>query len=158
MSEIGATIQEVMESYEVEIGGKFLPVKAIRNITGHDIRQYQIHGGKQVPFVKNDYRDKMEEGEVFAIETFGSTGRGVLHDDVGPQFLFQSCSMELRSNSQQVGIYGYGRNEDVSSANVRLSSAKSLLKTIDANFGSLVFCRRYLERLGVKNYHLGVSD
>ena len=83
MSEIGAASQEVMESYEVEIGGKSFPVKAIRNITGHDIRQYQIHGGKQVPFVKNDYRDKMEEGEVFAIETFGSTGRGALHDDVG---------------------------------------------------------------------------
>lgn len=154
MSDIGAAIQEVMESYEVEIGGKSFPVKAIRNITGHDIRQYQIHGGKQVPFVKNDYRDKMEEGEVFAIETFGSIGRGVLHDDVSLDY----AVLWVCSNPQQVGIYGYGRNEDVSSANVRLSSAKSLLKTIDTNFGSLVFCRRYLERLGVKNYHLGVSN
>ena len=59
---------------------------------------------------------------------------------------------------QQVGIYGYGRNEDISSTNLRLSSAKALLKTIDANFGTLVFCRRYLERLGVKSYHLGVSN
>ena len=143
-----------MESYEVEIAGKSFPVKAVRNITGHDIRQYQIHGGKQVPFVKNDYRDKMEEGEVFAIETFGSTGRGVLHDDVGLYYMVSGVC----SNSRQVGVYGYGRNEDTSSANVRLSSAKSLLKTIDANFGSLVFCRRYLERLGVKNYHLGVSN
>lgn len=57
----------------------------------------------------------------------------------------------------QVGIYGYGRNAKVSGANLHLSSAKSLLKTIDANFGTLVFCRRYLERLGVKNYHLGVG-
>ena len=57
-----------------------------------------------------------------------------------------------------MGVYGYGRNADVSGANLHLSSAKSLLKTIDANFGTLVFCRRYLERLGVKNYHLGVSD
>ena len=95
-----------MESYEVEIGGKPFPVKAIRNITGHDIRQYQIHGGKQVPFVKNDYRDKMEEGEVFAIETFGSTGRGVLHDDVGLDY----AVLWVCSNPQQVGIYGYGRN------------------------------------------------
>ena len=57
-----------------------------------------------------------------------------------------------------MGIYGYGRNDDVSGANLRLSSAKALLKTIDANFGTLVFCRRYLERLEVKNYHLGVSN
>lgn len=83
MSEIGASIQEVMESYEVEINGKSYPVKAVRSITGHDIKQYQIHGDKQVPFVKNSSRQKMEEGEVFAIETFGSTGRGYLTDDVG---------------------------------------------------------------------------
>jgi methionyl aminopeptidase len=59
---------------------------------------------------------------------------------------------------QKVGVYGYGRNENMSGANLRLSSAKSLLKTIDANFGSIVFSRRYLERLGVKNYLLGVSN
>lgn len=88
MSDIGAAIQEVMESYEVEIAGKSRPVKAIRNITGHDILRYRIHGDKQVPFIRNDSRDKMEEGEIFAIETFGSTGRGVLLDDVGgPLFL-----------------------------------------------------------------------
>jgi methionyl aminopeptidase len=82
MSDIGAAIQEVMESYEVDICGKIFPVKSIRNITGHDILQYHIHGGKQVPFVKNKNRDRMEEGEVFAIETFGSTGKGFLTDDV----------------------------------------------------------------------------
>jgi methionyl aminopeptidase len=44
----------------------------------------------------------------------------------------------------------------VSGASLHLASAKALLKTIDANFGTLVFSRRYLERLGVKNYLLGV--
>jgi len=138
MSDIGAAIQEVMESYEVEIGGKTFPVKAIRNISGHDIKRYHIHGDKQVPFVRNDSQDKMEEGEVFAIETFGSTGKGRVNDDIG--------------------VYGYGRNEEVSGKNLHLSSAKSLLKTIDSNFGTLVFCRRYLERLGVKSYHLGMRN
>ena len=66
MSDIGAAVQEVMESYEVEIRGKTFPVKAIRNLTGHDIKQYHIHGDKQVPFVKNTSRQKMEEGDVFA--------------------------------------------------------------------------------------------
>ncbi|RLL95624.1 hypothetical protein CFD26_102162 [Aspergillus turcosus] len=138
MSDIGAAIQEVMESYEVEIDGKVFPVKAVRNITGHDILRYHIHGGKQIPFIKNNNQQKMEEGEVFAIETFGSTGKGFLDDDFG--------------------VYGYGRNEHTSGATLRLSSAKSLLKTIDANFGSIVFSRRYLERLGVKNYHLGMKN
>jgi methionyl aminopeptidase len=82
VSHIGAAIQEVMESYEVEIKGKTYPVKAIRSLSGHDIKQYQIHGDKQIPFVKNNSKIRMEEGEIFAIETFGSTGRAYLRDGV----------------------------------------------------------------------------
>ncbi|KAH7330485.1 methionine aminopeptidase 2-like protein [Rhexocercosporidium sp. MPI-PUGE-AT-0058] len=137
MNEIGAAVQEVMESYEVELDGKLYPVKAIRSLTGHNILRYHIHGDKQVPFVKNNSSQKMEEGDIFAIETFGSTGKGYTRDDGN-------------------AVYGYGRNENVSGANLRLASAKSLLKTIDANFGTIVFNRRYLERLGVKSYHLGM--
>ena len=71
-----------MESYEVEIKGKTYPIKAIRNLSGHDIKQYKIHSDKQVPSVKNSSSTKMEEGEIFAIETFGSTGRGYTRDGV----------------------------------------------------------------------------
>ncbi|QSS63732.1 methionine aminopeptidase, partial [Histoplasma capsulatum] len=46
MSDIGAAIQEAMESYEVEIKGTTYPVKAIRNLNGHTIGQFEIHGGK----------------------------------------------------------------------------------------------------------------
>ena len=78
-----------MESYELELGGKTFPVKAIRNLNGHDIIQGSIHGGKSVPIVKSQDNTKMEEGEVFAIETFGSTGKGYVRDDV-------SCSSKMR--------------------------------------------------------------
>jgi methionyl aminopeptidase len=71
-----------MESYEVEINGKTYPVKPVRNISAHNIKHYQIHGGKSIPFIKNRDQTKMEEGEVFAIETFGTTGTGKLYDDV----------------------------------------------------------------------------
>ncbi len=127
-----------MESYEVELNRKTIPVKAVRNITGHNILRYKIHGDKQVPFIKTSTTQRMEEGDVFAIETFGSTGKGNLRDDVG--------------------VYGYGRKEHASTADLHQASAKSLLKTIDKNFGTLVFSRRYLERIGVKNYHLGMRS
>lgn len=127
-----------MESYEVELNGKTIPVKAIRGLTGHDILRYKIHGEKQVPFVKTKSNQRMEEGDVFAIETFGSTGRGRIRDDVG--------------------VYGYGRNEGMTPSGALSRPAKSLLKTIDDNFGTLVFSRRYLEHLGVKNYHLGMKS
>jgi methionyl aminopeptidase len=82
MSDIGAAIQEAMESYEVEINGTTYPVKAIRNLNGHSIEQHSIHGTKSVPIVKGGDQTKMEEGETFAIETFGSTGKGYVRDDV----------------------------------------------------------------------------
>lgn len=71
-----------MESYEVEVNGKTYPVKPVRNICAHNIHHYRIHGGKSIPFIKNNDQTKMEEGEIFAIETFGTTGCGKLHDDV----------------------------------------------------------------------------
>jgi len=75
-SEIGAAIQETIESYEVEIDGTVYPMKPIRNLNGHSISPYQIHGGKSVPIVKNSETHVMEEGEMYAIETFASTGKG----------------------------------------------------------------------------------
>lgn len=137
MSDIGAAIQEAMESYEVEIGGTTFPVKAIRNLNGHSIDQYSIHGGKSVPIVKGGDQTKMEEGETFAIETFGSTGKGYVRDD-----------METSH---------YAKKVDAPNVALRLSSAKSLLNTITKNFGTLPFCRRYLDRLGQEKYLLGVS-
>lgn len=137
VGEIGGVIQEVMESYEVEIDGTTYPVKSIRNLTGHTILPYSIHGTKAVPIVKSNDQTKMEEGDVFAIETFGSTGNGYVRDDGE--------------------VSHYAKVGDVSHVDLRLSSAKSLLNVINKNFGTLPFCRRYLDRLGQEKYLLGVS-
>lgn len=136
--EIGAAIQETMESYECEINGKTYPIKCIRNLNGHDIRQWQIHGGKSVPIVKSNDQTKMEEGEVFAIETFGSTGNGYVQDD------YETSHYAKRADAPKVGL-GIG-------------SAKKLLNVINKNFGTLPFCRRYLDRLGQEKYLLGLNS
>ena len=70
-----------MESYEVEIKGKVYPVKSIKNLQGHTIAPYHIHAGKSVPIVKSPSQVKMEEGELYAIETFASTGKGWIHEE-----------------------------------------------------------------------------
>lgn len=75
LGDIGAAIQEVMESYEVCIKGKTYKVKSVKNLCGHSIEPYKIHAGKSIPIVKKLDNTKMEEGELFAIETFGSTGK-----------------------------------------------------------------------------------
>ncbi|OAQ78176.1 methionine aminopeptidase 2 [Purpureocillium lilacinum] len=138
ISDVSAAIQEAMESYEVEIRGKLFPVKPVRDLCGHDIKRYRIHGEKTIPFVKNSNQTKMEEGEVFAIETFGSTGRGV-----------------TRTGD---GIYGYGLSYDAPrQVALPLNSANRLYKTIRENFDTIVFCRRYLDRLGCDRYLAGLN-
>ncbi|PKY02387.1 peptidase M24A, methionine aminopeptidase [Aspergillus campestris IBT 28561] len=139
ISDVSAAIQEVMESYEVEIRGHTFPVKPVRSLSGHDIKQYQIHGGKSIPFVRNNDQTKMEAGEIFAIETFGSTGRGTVIDGAG--------------------VYGYGRSADAPLKVITpLATARSLYKSINENFGSLVFSRHSLERLGVDRYLAGMNN
>lgn len=138
MSDIGAAIQEVMESYEITLNDKkTYQVKAIQNLNGHSIEQHQIHGRKSVPIVKGRDQTKMEEGEVFAIETFGSTGNGRVHDDLE--------------------VSHYGKRVDAPIVPLRVDSAKKLLAGITKNFGTLPFCRRYLDRLGHEKYLMGVS-
>ncbi|KAG7351510.1 methionine aminopeptidase [Nitzschia inconspicua] len=128
LCDIGEAIQEVMESYECELDGTTYPVKAIHNLNGHSIAPYQIHAEKSVPIVKNGCEEsvKMEEGEAYAIETFGSTGRGYVGEDM-------ECSHYMkRFHAPHVPL--------------RMQSSKKLLAHINKTFGTLAFCRRWLER------------
>ena len=125
LGEIGEAIQETMESYEVEIRGKTFKVKCIENLCGHSIGRYNIHAGKSVPIVKRDDNTKMEEGEQYAIETFGSTGKGQVWNDA-------DCSH-------------YMKNFTPPKKQVRNSQAAKLLDVIDREFGTLAFARKWLE-------------
>uniref|UniRef100_A0ACD6ADA0 Uncharacterized protein n=2 Tax=Avena sativa TaxID=4498 RepID=A0ACD6ADA0_AVESA len=138
LCDVGAAIQEVMESYEVEINGKVFQVKSVRNLNGHSIEPYRIHAGKSVPIVKGGEQTKMEEGELYAIETFGSTGKGFVREDL-------ECSH-------------YMKNFDVGHVPLRVAKAKQLLGTINNNFGTLAFCRRYLDRIGETKYLMALKN
>jgi len=62
LCEIGETVQETIESFEVEIDGKVYPCKSVHNLCGHSIEQYRVHGGKFVPNARgSDPNVKMEE-------------------------------------------------------------------------------------------------
>ncbi|KAJ6645835.1 Prolyl endopeptidase [Pseudolycoriella hygida] len=138
LCDIGAAIQEVMESYEIELDGKTYQVKSIRNLNGHSISPYRIHAGKTVPIVKGGESTRMEENEFYAIETFGSTGRGVVHDDMD--------------------VSHYMKNFDLQYVPIKLQSSKSLLNTINKNFGTLAFCKRWLDRAGATRYQMALKD
>lgn len=138
LPEIGAAIQEVMESYEVEINGKVFPVQCVKNLYGHSIEPHKIHAGKSVPLWSHGPQTRMEEGEVFAIETFGSTGRGKVVED-------GDCSH-------------YMREFDERPVNLRNAATKNLYRHINQHFGTLAFCRRWLDRTGADKHLMSLKQ
>mmetsp|Transcript_33270 Transcript_33270/g.60987 ORF Transcript_33270/g.60987 Transcript_33270/m.60987 type:complete len:549 (+) Transcript_33270:92-1738(+) len=137
-SEIGAAIQETIESYEIELNGKVLPVKPVRNLNGHSIAPYQIHGGKSVPITKNSESTIMEENEFYAIETFASCGKGYVVEDL-------DCSHYMKIfNAPHIPL--------------RVKSSKALLHAIEQNFGTLAFCRRWLDDAGQTRHLMALKN
>lgn len=68
VSEIGATVQGVIERYGL---------KPVRNLMGHGLGRYQIHiPGRSIPSVKTLAGYRLEEGELYAIEPFATTKEG----------------------------------------------------------------------------------
>ncbi|GAM17039.1 hypothetical protein SAMD00019534_002140 [Acytostelium subglobosum LB1] len=138
LCDIGAAIQEVMESHEIQLDGKTYPIKSVRNLNGHSIAPYVIHAGKTVPIVKGGEGTKMEEGEYYAIETFGSTGRGVVNEDL-------ECSH-------------YMKVHNAPHATIRLARSKQLFQHISRNYDTLCFARRWLDQAGEDKHILALKN
>lgn len=124
LGEIGKEIQEIIESYEIEIDKKIYKVKSTVDICGHQIGQYHIHAGKAVPNVKFPYYERMKVDEEYAIETFPTTGTG----RVTTSTIFSECSHFMINNPKLKGI------------------SKTLLNEYNKlynEFSTLAFCKRW---------------
>ncbi|WAI00237.1 type II methionyl aminopeptidase [Methanogenium organophilum] len=109
--ELGTAIQ-----HEIESRG-FRPVA---NLTGHGLSQYSLHGEPMIPNVAMTGGAVIEEGMVFAVEPFASTGTGMVSD--GTRTLIYS---------------------QIANRGVRLASAKRVLNQI-RDRRSLPFSKRWL--------------
>jgi len=50
--------------------------KPIRNLTGHEIKRYNLHAGLSIPNVPTRSSERLREGHIYAIEPFATTMRG----------------------------------------------------------------------------------
>ena len=135
LGEIGGVIEEVISSHEVTIRGTTYPIRPVRNLSGHTVAQGTIHAGKSVPLIRGRGEDgesdaeegheRMLEGEVYAIETFASTGQGMVIEN-------GECSHFALVPEQYAAL--------------RTQKAKALLAHIRKTFGTLPFCPRWLVR------------
>ncbi len=138
LRELGENIQEVMESYEIELDGKIKPILCVQNLCGHTIDQYKVHAGKSVPIVRGGPETRMEEGEIYAIETFGTTGKGYVHED-------GECSHYMKDYNQK-------------HVKLRHPISRQVLNYINDNHSTLAFCRRWVDDSGIKNSIIGINE
>jgi len=61
VSNIGEMVEKKIHSYDL---------KPISNLSGHQIRQYNLHAGKSIPSVKSNESGHFIKNEVYAIEPF----------------------------------------------------------------------------------------
>ena len=97
----------------------------IRNLAGHNLVKGSIHGDKCVPLVCEDSSERMEAGDIFAIETFATTGTG--YADPG-------------------GMTSHYALNPAAEYPPMCAEDERLLKHILRTFNTLPFCRRWLDR------------
>jgi methionyl aminopeptidase len=111
-NEIGAAIEDTIDDHGF---------KPVINLTGHMLTRGNLHGGTIIPNINTRHGDKIEEGQVFAIEPFATDGAGRVVDE---------------SNAM---IFKY-----IGDRPIRMKEARDILKYAKANFGSLPFAERWV--------------
>jgi methionyl aminopeptidase len=71
LGDVGHTIEKVIKEYGL---------KAVKNLSGHNLKKYRLHAGKTVPNVKKKGIGSVEVGEYYAIEPFATSGTGTVID------------------------------------------------------------------------------
>lgn len=112
VSDIGAAVNEVMSSYEVEIDGKTHRIKPVANLNGHSIGPYKIHAGITIPQVRNGDKTRMTDDTFYALETFATTGRGhVVERGECSHYMAESFPKIRLKNAKNLEIYETIKNK-----------------------------------------------
>ncbi len=114
--EVGAAIEETIRA------AGFKPVE---NLCGHSLGKNRIHAGLEIPNTgRGNY--VLKGGDVFAVEPFASTGRGVVREG-------EECEI--------FSLAVLGRK-------VRMPHSREVLEFVEKNYSTLPFARRWLVRAG----------
>lgn len=100
----------------------------------------------------------MEEDEFYAIETFGSTGRGYVHDDMETSHYMKNWDVSHVPLRYLPQVIVFRQKNSRCCSTFRLGKSKQLLNVINQNFGTLAFCRRWLDRLDQTKYLMALKD
>jgi methionyl aminopeptidase len=74
----GVAVDDLSRAIESAVHARGL--KPIRDLSGHSIQRYLLHAGKSIPNVSGLSTDRLEEGEIIAIEPFATNGAGSIEN------------------------------------------------------------------------------
>ncbi len=69
VGQVGAAIEKAIKTHGL---------RPIHQLSGHQLKQWNLHAGKNVPNVRTRRSSKMNLGETFAIEPFATDGNGTI--------------------------------------------------------------------------------
>ena len=115
----GVNVGDVGAAIEKEIVSRGF--KPIENLTGHKIEPYLLHAGVDIPNISGHRGYEVQEGDIFAIEPFASTGSGHVAD------------------TSQVEIFSLQ-----ATPKLRMKYSRELMAHIIGNYFSLPFAERWL--------------
>ncbi len=117
-AKVGARLRDVgLAIFRAINNENFTPVI---NLSGHEIKQYDLHAGLSIPNYDNQSEVKLEEG-LYAIEPFATNGVGKVRD------------------GKPSGIY-----QMQADGNVRDNFAREVLDYIAEEYSTLPFCSRWI--------------
>jgi len=108
----------------VEVAIREMGYRPIRELTGHLLEQYEVHGPKTIPSVGTAGGSKLEEGEFYAVETFATTGSGGIHDT---PYCYIYRMLPVRSP-------------------VRFAGSRQIVSIVGKKYKSLPFTERWLAK------------
>ena len=127
LDEIGRTVQETIKGYG------YSPV---RNLSGHTLMQWNIHGHPSVPNVSTGDTWDLEEGQVIAIEPFATDGVGKIYE------------------SDKCNLFALAQKKPV-----RSPFAREIMAHIDKNYDHFPFTTRWLtKRFGAGKTALALRE
>ncbi len=126
-NELGKIAEENIKSFG------YIP---IIDLSGHLLERYELHGKKTIPNIALEKGEKLEENEVYAMESFASTGSGRIHE-------MSVC---------------YIYNVMPARTFPRTKPARNILKVIGSKYKTLPFTKRWLAKDVGFGFNMGLRE
>jgi methionyl aminopeptidase len=117
----GTPVAEVSGAIEDTIKG--YGFRPIANLSGHMIKSNELHAGVEIPNVRTGETYVLQEGDIFAVEPFATTGAGFVED------------------LEQVEIFSL-----YSPAGVRMRQSRKIAEFVIKNYRMLPFAERWVRK------------